>query len=123
MKFHHIGIATNDIEKSLNFLKNQFKIVSISKKIFDEKQNAYLMLVKTEDMTYELVSGEMVKNLIKKNITYYHICYEVKNLEKAIKQIDGILVSPPKEAILFNNRKVAFLITPLGLIELLEEKK
>ena len=123
MKFHHIGIATKNIDKSLNFLKKQFEIEYISEKIFDEKQNAYLMLVKTKDMTYELVSGKMVEKLIQKNITYYHICYEVEDIEDAIKNIDGMLISPPKEAILFNNRKVAFLITSLGVIELLEEKK
>ena len=88
MKFHHIGIATKNIDKSLNFLKKQFEIEYISEKIFDEKQNAYLMLVKTKDMTYELVSGKMVEKLIQKNITYYHICYEVKDGISAYKLIN-----------------------------------
>ena len=80
-------------------------------------------MIYTKDVNIELVSGEMVKDLVKKKITYYHICYEVKNIQKSIDSFkNSILISPPKEAILFNNKKVAFLYTPIGLIELLGEK-
>jgi methylmalonyl-CoA/ethylmalonyl-CoA epimerase len=121
MKFHHIGIATKDINKSLEFVKNNFEVEEYTDIIYDKNQNADLMMIKTKDMNIELVSGEVVEKFISKNTTYYHMCYEVDNLEEAINGFQGsIVVSPPKEAILFNYRKVAFLITPLGLIELLE---
>ena len=44
--------------------------------------------------------------------------YSIKNLIN-----NGfILVSPPKEAILFEGRLVAFLYGPFGLIEILNKK-
>ena len=54
----------------------------------------------------------------------YHTCYVVNNMQTIIEQFvekGGFLVSEPKEAILFGNKKVAFLMTEMGLIELLEE--
>lgn len=120
MKFHHIGIATKDLKTSLEFVKKNFDIVSISEEIFDKQQNATLQMIATRDLNIELVSGAVVEKMILSKITYYHICYEVENIDEAIKQFkDAILVSSPKPAILFNNRLVAFLMTPLGLVELL----
>ena len=60
---------------------------------------------------------------IEKNITYYHVCYEVENLEESIQTFDkSIIISKPAEAVLFNNRRVAFIMTPIGIVELLEEE-
>ncbi len=124
MKFHHIGIATKNIEKTLEWLKNQFQIVNISEKVYDENQDAFLIMIETVDVNIELVSGNIVKKFIKKNITYYHMCYEVNDLNEAIENFkNSILISKPTEAILFNNRKVAFLMTPIGIVELLEAEK
>lgn len=120
MKFHHIGIATKDLKKSLDFVQNNFEILNISNPIFDPKQDATLQLIQTKDVAIELVCGKVVEKLIQNKTTYYHICYEVDDINKAIESFQGaILVSSPKEAILFDNRLVAFLITPIGLVELL----
>jgi methylmalonyl-CoA/ethylmalonyl-CoA epimerase len=78
-------------------------------------------MIETKDIFFELVSGEVVKNFNEKNTTYYHICYEVDDIYKTIEEMDGILVSPPKKAVLFNNRKVCFMMTNIGLIEFLEK--
>jgi len=120
MKFHHIGIATKDLKKSLKFVQDNFEIKDISEEIYDKNQDATLQMIQTKDINIELVSGSMVEKLIKANTTYYHICYEVKDIFKAIDEFKGTMViSTPKEAILFDNRLVAFLMTPLGLVELL----
>jgi len=122
MKFHHIGIATKNIDTTLNWIQKQFEVTKISEKIFDSNQNAYLQMVATIDVDIELISGEVVEKFIKKNVTYYHICYEVDNIENTIKNFNNsILISAPKEAFLFQNRKVAFLLTPIGIIELLSK--
>jgi methylmalonyl-CoA/ethylmalonyl-CoA epimerase len=120
MKFHHIGIATKNLKTSLEFLQKNFEVISFSQEIYDEKQNATLQMIKTREVNIELVTGPVVEKLIKAKTSYYHICYEVEDIHKAIEEFQGaILVSSPKEAILFNNRLVAFLMTPLGLVELL----
>ncbi|CAA6825476.1 MAG: Methylmalonyl-CoA epimerase [uncultured Sulfurovum sp.] len=124
MKFHHVGIATKNIDKTLDWVKTEFNVVSISEKIFDKNQDAYLQMIETTDVNLELVSGNIVEKFIKKNITYYHICYEIDNLEESIKNFSqSIVISKPMEAVLFNNRRVAFLLTPIGIVELLESKK
>lgn len=122
MKFHHIGIATKDLEKSLAFVQENFDVKSYTPTIYDPLQDASLIMVETKDLNIELVSGKVVEKFVAKNISYYHSCYEVENLEEAIEGFtQSILISPPKPAILFNNRRVAFLHTPLGLVELLEQ--
>ena len=102
-----------------------FQIEEISNMVYDEKQKANLCMIKTKNnINIELISGDIVENLLKKGINYYHTCYMVKNIEEKIKELQNsncVLISNPKEAILFENKKVAFLYTPFGMIELLEE--
>lgn len=120
MKFHHIGIATKNLETSLDFIKNNFEVINISEAIYDKSQNATLQIIETKDVNIELVTGNIVQKIIDMKTTYYHICYEVENIDLAIKNFQSaILISSPKPAKLFQNRLVAFLMTPIGLIELL----
>lgn len=121
MKFHHIGIATKNIAKTLDWVSMNFEIISVSDEIFDKNQNAFVQMIETNGMNIELVSGEVVEKFIEKKITYYHVCYEVSDIDKSILRFEkSIVISKPKEALLFNNRRVAFLMTPIGIIELLE---
>ena len=122
MKFHHIGIATQNIDKALDWLCGQFNVISISNKVYDNNQDACLQMIETVGVNIELVSGNMVKRFIEKNITYYHVCYEVDDLEESIKTFEkSIVISKPVKAILFDNRRVVFLMTPIGIVELLEK--
>jgi hypothetical protein len=125
MKFHHIGIATDNIENMIEELKSIFVIKSVSEKVFDDKQNAYLCMVTVEDgFDIELISGLIVENLIKKRQFLYHVCYQVEDIDSQINRLienGGILISEPKNAILFGGKKVAFLSTNMGLVELVEE--
>ena len=124
MKFHHVGIATLSIEETLTYIREVFDIKDISEVVYDEKQDASLCLVTlTDGVNIELVSGNQVATYCKKRINLYHTCWEVGDInlsiEKHVKS-GATLISPPKEAILFDNRKVAFLHTEIGIVELLE---
>ena len=127
MEFHHIGIATTDINEMISKLKKYFKIKDITETVYDSNQNANLCMLTLESgIMIELISGQVVENILKKRQFLYHTCYTVHNMEQTIQQLieDGaFLVREPKEAILFSNKKVAFLSWDLGLIELLEEEK
>lgn len=127
MKFHHIGIATKDINLTLEYIKKVYDISNISDTIYDKNQDALLCMITLKDDTnIELVSGEAVKLYLKKRLFLYHTCWEVDDINKSIENLQNlgdILVVKPKEAILFNNRKVAFLQSKLGLTELLEKEK
>ena len=127
MKFQHVGITVEDIDSGLQMWKEIFidvlEQLSV-KKCFDPLQEVELCLFEAGNLKIELVSGEKVKNFLRRGTKIYHICFEVDNLERKIENLINkgcILVSPPKPAVLFEGRRVAFLITPMGfLIELLE---
>ncbi len=123
MTFHHIGVACSNIREELEKIRKLHTIIEETDIIFDENQQAELCMVTIEDgVRIEFVAGKPVENLLKKRISYYHICYEVDDIHTSIESLTengGILISPPKEAILFNNRKVAFLMLSYGIVELL----
>jgi len=123
MKFHHLGIACRSIEESCEFVEKIFSVVHKSAVVFDQNQNAHLCILKIEDGSrIELVSGPMVSGFVKKGHLLYHSCWEVEDIDSEIDKLiasGASLISPPQKAILFNNRLVAFLITPIGILELL----
>ena len=125
MRFHHIGIATENIEEMIIHLNKILEISEISDMIFDPLQNANLcMLNLSGGVQIELISGEVVAGLIKKRNYLYHTCYSVDNIEESIKSLQDegyLLISEPKKAILFEGERVAFLSGKLGIIEILEE--
>ncbi|MDP3734731.1 MAG: VOC family protein [Nanoarchaeota archaeon] len=126
LKMHHIGIACKDIEQCKQFIKNSMVVTEETETIFDELQNAFICLLTLEDSSrLELVSGEIVKDIIKQGMSYYHTCYSVNDIQKAIKilqqECKAIVISEPKKAKIFNGRLAAFLYTPIGILELLED--
>src|ERR1700754_4212571 len=125
MKFHHVGIACGNIEAEVQRLSAIHEIVQKSPVVFDNAQNAELILLTLSDGTQlELVAGPQVETFVKKRITYYHLCFEVEDIRAEIDRllaIDAILLSPPKPAPLFDNREVAFLHVSYGMIELLSK--
>lgn len=123
MKLHHVGVACANIEEEMVSIKRLHNVIAETSVVFDEQQNAQLvMLTLSDGSNIELIAGKQVENLVKKRISYYHLCYEVDDINATIEDLVGkgaMLVSSPKPAILFNNRKVAFLYVSYGLIELL----
>jgi len=126
LKFNHIGIACENISEVIVFLESTFNIVSKSKIIYHENHGVDACLLTNDDGTnIELVSGKNIESFVKKKQSLYHSCWEVNNIDTAIKNFcdnDAVLISEPKESLLFNNRKVAFLYTSIGILELLESE-
>lgn len=126
MHFHHIGMAVEGIDGFRKNLEELFHSVKTGPVTFDPEQNAYICMAELPGgLNLELIQGEVVKNLVKKGIAYYHLCFTVSNLESALEEItaqNGILVRSPAPAVLFNGKRIAFVNTHLGLIELLEDK-
>jgi methylmalonyl-CoA/ethylmalonyl-CoA epimerase len=126
MKFHHIGIACKNIDEEIANVSAINEVISRSPVIFDKEQDAQLVLLTLADGTkLELVAGKQVETFLKKSIHYYHICFETDDIGAEIKRLvneDAFLISPPKPAVLFNRRQVAFLKVSYGIIELLSSK-
>lgn len=122
---HHIAIACESLEKGYRDAGRVFKIKSSSDIVYDPNQDAYLQMLYCEDGTsIELVSGNAVLAYVKRGIKLYHLCFEVENIEKAITEQCNqgfILIREARPALLFDNRRVAFLMTSLGLIEFIEK--
>lgn len=124
MKFHHVGVACADINEEISSIEKIHEVIDISAIVYDEKQKASLCMLKTrEGIPIELISGEQVANIVKKRITYYHLGYETDDIYAEISRLQNLgalLVSEPKPAILFADRKVAFIQVSYGLIELIQ---
>ena len=124
MKIHHLGIATNNLEKVTKFIENTHNVISQKGPVWDKNLKANLILFEVrEGLAIELVCGPIVESLVRKKINLYHFCYEVNDLKIFIDKFisnGATLIKRPTPAKLFNGRKVAFLSTPCGIIELLE---
>ena len=125
MKIHHLGIACSNIEEALFGFGKYHTIVKKSDIVYDDLQNAHLCMVTTDlGLDFEFISGDQVARLVKKGISYYHVCYEVDDIVKTINDYvaqGAILISDIKPAILFAGKRVAFLYLSYGLIELVEQ--
>lgn len=126
MRLHHIGIACADIDQMKQYMEQLYDVVKISDKIYDNLQETELCMITLNDGTQvELVNGKPVEKLVKKRQFLYHICYSTNDIEKKIEEMESMgakMISEPKEAVLFGEKKVAFLMTQMGLVELLEEE-
>ena len=124
MKVHHIGIATESIEATIVEVKNDFEIKHVSDIVYDKEQNAKLCMMTTvSGDKIELIEGDTVKGFLKRKQYLYHICYEVQDINKKIEEFKNngaYVLSEPKIAVFFEGRKAVFIMTKLGLIELLE---
>ena len=128
LKFHHIGVATNDIDATALVYEQGGYCRSAS--IFDPIQNVRICWLTKNDMPIvELLApvdekSPVNRTLEKVGVSPYHCCYEVENLEEAVaglKKQRYILVSKPAEAVAFCGSRVCFLFNKnVGLIELVE---
>lgn len=125
LKFHHIGIACQDVDRTAEFVKSNFVITSDTGSVFDERQSATVRLFNEgEPGAIELIAGAPVTKILERRSTYYHMCYCTPNIDETLRQAkaSGALpVSEPKPAVLFGMRRIAFVYTPLGLVEFLED--
>lgn len=88
MKFHHIGIACEDIHNMIDFMKQHFELAEISEIVFDRNQDARLCMLELSDgIKIELVTGNMVQAMLRKKKYLYHICYEVADIEAKANEL------------------------------------
>lgn len=127
-KFHHIGVAVKDIDKTAAMYEDGG--YEMSDIIFDPVQNVNICWLTKDSMpTVELLapvdeSSPVCKILEKNGVTPYHTCYVVEDINDAVSELRKqkyVLVSKPVEAVAIHNCKVAFLHNRhVGLIELVE---
>lgn len=131
MKFDHIGIFVKSLKfgraKILSFLD----IVSISREIKDPLNRVIVQFLYDKDnICYEIVAPYKKNNPVdqvirsKKNILN-HVAYKVKNFDQKInslKKKNCIQLGQAKPAVAFNNARIAFFLTSVGIIlEIIED--
>lgn len=126
LKLNHLGIATANIKKAEIFVRNTHNVVNSIGPIWDPNLKANLQLFEIcNGIAIELVEGPVVSSLIKKGILLYHYCYEVDDIKSKVIEFEkngGLVIVKPTPALLFENRLVSFISTPVGIIELLSDK-
>lgn len=124
MKFHHFAIICNDKEKASEHFSNLFQITQPFNWVYDPIQDVELCLIYgPSNYPIELIYGEKMKGLQKRGINYYHMGFEVNNIEESIEHMENngyMKVSDINPAILFSGKRVVFLYSPFGLVELIE---
>jgi methylmalonyl-CoA/ethylmalonyl-CoA epimerase len=130
LKFHHIGVACRDIEKEMR----AFAIVGYAlegQRFSDPLQKIHGCFLTGPGPRVELLvptdDASPVLSWLQKGVKMYHQAYEVELIEAAIAALSAhraVLVSPPKPAVAFGGRKIAFLMFPnLLLVELIEAQQ
>lgn len=126
LKFHHIGVACEDIDTTAA----QYEKLGYerSEEVVDPLQNIKICFLNHDTMPcVELLApvdekSPVVEILAKNGTTPYHTCYKVNDLEGTIKELRAeryVVVSKPKVANAINGCRVAFLFhKDMGLIEL-----
>ena len=130
MKFDHIGVFVESLEIGLTHFKTLLPIISKSDEYHDSLLKVSVQFVYDSDNTcYELVAPLGDDNPVsavldsKKNILN-HVAYKVEDIDANIeryRKAGCMPLGPPRPAIAFNNARVIFFLTPVGIIiELIE---
>jgi len=130
-RLHHIGIVVASIEQSLPGYLRSFAGRQTTGIIHDPLQKVNVLFFNTsaaEPVLIELVEpasdDSPVRRFLEKGGGMNHVCYQVADIAEAVvemKKRKATLVSPPKPAVAFDGRRVAWVMTREWLlIELLE---
>lgn len=128
LKFHHFGVACRDIDRTaaeyvrMGYVKGDTVMDPLHNVMICFLRHALMPMV---ELLASVDDKSPVVQILKKNGTCpYHTCYEVEDLDNAVKvfkKLRYVTVSSPKEACAIEGRRVAFLYNAdMGLIELLE---
>ena len=117
-RFHHVGLVTEDAVRSG---APDLELIT------DPVQRVRVGFVSMENCCVELIEplGEdsPVVNSLKKGIKYLHLCFEVADIDEALRSAVGHgfkIIHNPTPATAFSDREIAWLWHQVwGVIELL----
>ncbi|MCK5378438.1 MAG: VOC family protein [Acidobacteria bacterium] len=120
MRFHHVGVAVPSIEKALDYYVGLFGFQQISPPIDVPPEHVRVCFVRADPgVMIELVEGVGEQNpveaiLERTGAGTYHICYQVDDIDAAIRILRRNKCLPFKRFEMRTNglRRFAFLLTP-----------
>jgi methylmalonyl-CoA/ethylmalonyl-CoA epimerase len=130
-RFHHVGVVTGDLSQSISLYAALG--YRASKTHPDPIQKSEIVLLEREDgpiveLIHPIGADSPANGWLKRiQCGPYHTCYEVPDLENAVKRLRGeglVAVTEAAPAVAFGMRLVCFLWSrKAGLIELLEARR
>lgn len=126
-RFDHVGVAVADLELAVETYVRSLGAVAEAETFEDPMQQVRIRFLNLGGMRIELLQPDTERsplhNLLKRGIGMYHVCHEVDDLDAELERLkaEGVkVVSPPKPAVAFGNRRVAFTMCQGLMVELLE---
>jgi len=127
MKLHHLGMAVRDLSDARHYMERLGATV-ITEVFNDETQNVKVQFIDLGGQPIELVAPlgtpSPVDGVLKSGRRWYHLCYEVADLDDTIKEWSSrgaILLGRPVPAVAFQGRRIVFMMTDQqDLFEFLE---
>ena len=126
-RFDHVGIAVANLEHAVETYVRSLGAVAETETFSDENQQVRLRFLNLGGMRIELLQPDSerspLNNILKRGIGIYHVCHEVDDLDAELERLkaEGVkVISPPKPAVAFGNRRVAFTMCQGLMLELLE---
>jgi len=128
---HHLGCVVPSISAIADAFATSISASWDGQIIHDPLQRvrvAFFKPVDARNPVYELVepagADSPVTNFLKKGGGLHHVCYEIEDLEAGLEEARRagfVTVSPPKPAVAFGGRRIAWICSKNRLlIELLE---
>jgi methylmalonyl-CoA/ethylmalonyl-CoA epimerase len=132
-QLHHVGYVVADVEESLPHWTASLAASWVSAVFHDPLQKvkvAFLQPGSDDAVQVELVGplgeGSPVGPFLAKGGGLHHVCYQVDDLEGHIaemKRRKAILIRPPKPAVAFGGRRIAWMVTrERAVIEYVERR-
>ena|ERR1700683_3821337 len=130
---HHLGVVVASISTAASEFAASISANWNGQIIYDPIQQVRVAFFNPNDAqnpVFELVEpvGEIspVTNFLRKRVGLHHVCYEIDDLElalKAARAAGSFILSKPTPAVAFNGRRIAWVSSKARLLmELLERK-
>lgn len=126
-RFHHLGVAVQNLAEAASGLCGLFSATVESEVFHDVNQGVRLQFILLGGLRLELLepaaTPSPLDNVLKRGVAIYHAAYEVDGLDERLSDLVShgvVIVSPPKSAIAFQGRRVAFIMWKGVMIELIE---
>ncbi len=125
--FHHVGLAVPDIDSSRAFFERTLGANVESEVFHDPLQGVRIQFIQAGGLRIELLAPAAapcpLDGILKRGVGLYHAGYETVEFDEKVRSIGASgmsLVSPPKPAVAFGGRRVAFFMGRGLIIELIE---
>jgi methylmalonyl-CoA/ethylmalonyl-CoA epimerase len=120
LRIHHVGVAVRSIERALRYYVDVFGFRRITETIDVDPEHVKVCFLEDRDgVRIELVEGvgdeSPVRELLRRpGAGTYHICYQVSDLERAVRELKERGFRPFRrfEVNTSGPRRFAFLLTP-----------